>query len=78
MAKSWYLLPFQNDGRSRSSACCRRRNGTSNSSDVYRRPVESITMLFMSGLYKFCCGLTCYEHPLQSTTIPHIMGGWML
>ena len=25
MAKSWYPLPFQNDGRSRSSACCRRR-----------------------------------------------------
>ena len=58
--------------------CCRRRNGTSNSSKVYRRPVGSITVLFMSVLYKFCCGLTCYEHPLQSTTIPHIIGGWML
>ena len=78
MAKSWYPLPFQNDGRSRSSACCRRRYGISNSSDVYGRPVESITVLFMSVLYKFFCGLTGYEHPLQSTTIPHIMVGWML
>ena len=58
--------------------CCRRRNGTSNSSIVYRRPVESITVLFMSVLSKLCRGLTCYQHPLQSTAIPHIMGGWML
>ena len=78
MAKSWYPLPFQNDGRSRSSACCRLRNGNSNSSDVYRRPVESITVFFISPLYEFRCGWICYEHPLQSTAIPHIMGGWML
>ena len=58
--------------------CCRRHNGHTNSSDVYRRPVESITVLFMSVLSKLCCGWTCYQHPLQSTTIPHIMGGWML
>ena len=58
--------------------CCRRRNGHTKSSDVYLRPVESITVLFISVLSKFCCGLTCYEHPLQSTAIPHIMGGWML
>ena len=35
-------------------------------------------MFFISGLFKFRCARACYEHPLQSTTIPHIMGEWIL
>ena len=70
-ARAWLRSNTRDD-------CCRRRNGTSKSSDVYRRPVESITVLFIIGLSKSRDGWTCHEHPLQSTAIPHIMGGWIL
>ena len=78
MAKSWYLLPFQNDGRSRSSACCRRLNSRTHSRDVYLRPLRSITVFIVSWLTKSCGGLIRPKHPLQSTGIPPIIRGCLM
>ena len=49
-------------------------NSQSYSSNVYRRPVKFITVLFISVLYLYFSGFALSHHPLQSTTIPHIMG----
>ena len=62
------------------NACPKRSrvvNGNSYSSNIYRRPVTSITVLFMSVLSKYCYDFALSNHPLQFTVIPHIMWEWM-
>ena len=46
-----------------------------NSSDVYRRPLQSINVFIVIGLPEFNSGLTGSQHPLKSTVIPYIIRG---
>ena len=50
-------------------------NILSNSSNVYSRPVQSITVFIIIGLYEFHRRLTGLYHSLKSTVIPHIIRG---
>ena len=46
-----------------------------NSNGVYLRPVQSITVFIIIGLYEFHRRLTGLRHPLKSTVIPYIIRG---
>ena len=46
-----------------------------NSNGVYLRPVQSITVFIIIGLYEFRRRLTGLHHPLKSTVIPYIIRG---
>ena len=50
-------------------------NILTNSSNVYSRPLQSITVFYIIGLYESRNRSADSKHPLQSTTIPHIIRG---
>ena len=50
-------------------------NIVTNSNGVYLRPVQSIAVFSVIGLYEFRRRLTGLHHPLKATVIPYIIRG---
>ena len=46
-----------------------------NSNGVFLRPVQSITVFIIIGLYEYCRRLSGLHHPLKFTVIPYIIRG---